>query len=86
MYPYNSLIDENTEVQERLARERVETLQQAVLDAIRSEFPELSSLAAQEITQVRDIEYLSRSLKMIYQAPNEDAVRWLLMNLPHSNV
>ena len=49
-------------------------LQQAVLGAIRSEFPELSP-AAQEITQVRDIEYLGRSLKMIYQAPNEDAVR-----------
>ena len=89
MYPYNSLIDENPEIQKRLAREGIEReikqTQKLVLDAVESEFPELSSLAAQEVVHVRDMEYLSRSLKMIYQAPNEDAVRWLLMNLPHSD-
>jgi hypothetical protein len=89
LYPYNSLYDEDPEIQERLARKaiesKIEDRQQMVLDAIQSEFPALFSLASQEIVYVRDMEYLSKLVKMIYQAPSEKAVRWLLMNLPHSN-
>lgn len=81
---YDSLIDDNPEVQERVAKGvikgKILALQQLVLDAVNEEYPPLAPLAQEKVIQLRKPEELRKLVKLIYKAPNEEAVRWLLDN------
>jgi hypothetical protein len=85
---YDSMIDDNWLVKERIARaeqqaeQRVElrVLKETVMEAVSEEFPSLVELAQQQITQVETPEELRKLVKLIYKAPDEATARWLLTN------
>jgi hypothetical protein len=85
---YDSMIDDNWLVKERIARaeqqaeQRVElrVLKETVIEAVSDEFPPLVELAQQQITQVDRPEELRKLVKLIYKAPDEATARWLLTN------
>ena len=51
---YDSLVDEDPEVQERVAKGKVEMAQKMVADLVEARFPALSELAQERVTLIRD--------------------------------
>jgi predicted transposase YdaD len=93
---YDSLIDEDPEIRERMARAEAEGkaegevegeirgLQKSVLSIIRKRFPALVESAEQQVAQLRDTEDLERLVVYLLDASDEAAARWLL-KIPRSN-
>lgn len=81
---YDSMIDDNPIVQERLAKSRAEGelqgLQLVMLDAVQDEFPSLVELAEEKASQIDKPEELRKLIRLIYKAPSEESLRWLLTN------
>ncbi len=77
---YDSLIDDNPDVQERIARAELRALQETVVEAVSEEYPPLAELAQQQVTHLDKPEDLRKLVKLIYRAPDEATVRWLLDN------
>lgn len=85
---YDSMIDDNPVVQERVAKSRAEGkaegelqgLQLAILDAVQDEFPSLIELAEEKAPQIDEPDELRKLIRLIYKAPDEDTARWLLNN------
>lgn len=79
---YDSLVDENPEVKERVSRGRVEGevegLQKMALRAVEDQYPTLENLAEKRIKTIRKPETLMELVKLIYKAPDEKTVNWLL--------
>lgn len=85
---YDSLIDEDPEIKERVARSKAEGkvegeikgLQKMVLKAAKDRYPTLDDLAQRCIVSIRKPETLIWLVQLIYKAPDEDMARWLLEN------
>jgi hypothetical protein len=81
---YDSMIDDNPIVQERVARSEVRGelhgLQLAILDAVQDDFPSLIELAEEKASQIDKPEELRKLIRLIYKAPSEESLRWLLNN------
>src|SRR5436853_6041123 len=85
---YDSLIDENPEIQKRVAKGKAEGktegklqgLQEMVLEAVKDEYPPLIELAQEKVVHIRQPDSLRRLVKLIYKAPDENTARWLLTN------
>lgn len=79
---YDSLIDEDPEVIERVAKSKAEgelqALQEMALYAVEEQFPPLMELAQQRIAQIRKPDVLRLLVKQIYKAPDEKTARWVL--------
>ena len=80
--PYDSLVDEDPEVQERVARGKAEGeiqgAQKIVAGLIEARFPALTELAQERVTLIRDTDTISRLAKQVASAPDEATARWLL--------
>ncbi len=81
---YDSLIDENPEVKQRVAKGKAEGelqgLQKMVIEAIEGEYPPLVELAQEKVVHIRKPASLRQLVKLIYKAPDENIARWLLNN------
>lgn len=85
---YDSLIDENPEIQKRVAKGKAEGeirgelrgLQEMVLEAVKDEYPPLVELAQEKVVRIRKPDSLRQLVKLIYKAPDENTARWLLNN------
>jgi hypothetical protein len=77
-YQYDSLLDEDPEIQERIARGKVEALQETVIMAVENKFPSLVELAQERVVLIEKLDALRQLVMLILNAPNEDTARWLL--------
>ncbi len=83
---YDSMIDDNPFVQERVARGEargelrgeLRGLQLMVLDAVHDEYPSLMELAREKAPLIDKPEELRKLVRLIYKAPDEETARWLL--------
>lgn len=88
-YEYDSLIDEDPEVQERVARGKAEGLaegqveiaQELVTDFVEVRFPTLTQLARERVRRIKSTDALKLLAKQVAAASNEDTMRWLLNTL-----
>ena len=78
---YDSLIDDNPDVQERVRKGSIQTLQETVMNALKDEYPDLAELAQERIVRVQNSKSLRELIKLIYKAPDEETVRWLLESI-----
>ena len=79
--PYNSLVDEDPEVQERVARGKIEMAQKMTIYLVEARFPALIELAHERVTLIRVTDALSRLVKLVATVPDEATARWLLNTL-----
>lgn len=79
---YDSLIDDNPDVQKRVSKgahkARMQELQEMALNAVKDEHPDLVEFAEERIVRIQKLESLRDLIKFIYKAPDEKTVRWLL--------
>lgn len=80
---YDSLVDEDPEVQERVARGKIEMAQKMIVGLVEARFPALTELAQERITLIRDTDTLSRLAKQVATVPDEATARWLLNTFAH---
>lgn len=82
---YDSLIDDNPDVQKRVSkgeqRGKIRGLQEVVLNAVKDEYPDLAEFAEERIARIQKPGSLHELIKLIYKAPDEKTVRWLLETL-----
>src|SRR5947209_3581029 len=81
-YKYDSLLDEDPEIQERIARGKVEALQETVIMAVENKFPALIELARERVLMVTKLDALQQLVAFIFNSPDEATARWLLNTLP----
>ena len=77
-YQYDSLLDEDPEIQERIARGKVEALQEMVTMAVENKFPSLVELAQERVVLIEKLDALRQLVILILNAPDEATARWLL--------
>jgi hypothetical protein len=75
---YDSLLDEDPEIQERVAKAKIAGQQKAVLDFVEVRFPTLVLVAQEQIVRLNKADELSRLMKQIALAPDEATARWVL--------
>lgn len=83
---YDSLIDEDPEVKERVARSKTEGkaegeargMQEAVVTVVEARFPSLVDLARSKVARIHTVETLTILLRSLVAAPNEDSAQTLL--------
>ncbi len=79
---YDSLIDDNPDVQKRISkgeqRGKIQGLQEVALLAVKGDYPDLAELAQERIERIQKLESLRELIRLIYKAPDEKTVRWLL--------
>jgi hypothetical protein len=75
---YDSLLDEDPEIQERVAKAKIAGQQKAVLDFVEVRFPTLVPVAQEQIVRLNKADELSRLMKQIALAPDENTARWVL--------
>ena len=77
-YEYDSLLDENAKVKERVARGKVEALQEMVVEAAKNKYPPLVQLAEERAARINQPEALRQMVTLIFNAPDETTARWVL--------
>ena len=75
---YDSLVDEDPEIQERVARGEIRMAQKMIIDFVEARFPALTELAQERVTLIRNTDALSQLVKLVATAPDEATARWLL--------
>jgi len=75
---YDSLLDEDPEIQERVAKAKIAGQQKAVLDFMEVRFPSLIQVAQEQVIRLNKPDELSRLMKQIALAPDESTARWVL--------
>ena len=78
---YDSLLDEDPDIQERVARAKIEGQQKAILVAVETRFPALVEMAQERVVRLNKPDELNLLIKQIILAPDEDKARWLLSTL-----
>ncbi|MGI9062156.1 MAG: hypothetical protein ACR2H5_26695 [Ktedonobacteraceae bacterium] len=77
-YHYDSLLDEDPEVKERVARGKIEALQEMAMEVVNDQYPTLAELAQERVLLIKQPEMLRQLVKQIYKAPDESTARWVL--------
>ena len=77
-YHYDSLLDEDPEIKEKMARSKVEALQEMAVEAVKSKYPPLVELAEERIIMIKQPESLRQMVILIFNAPDESTARWVL--------
>ncbi len=75
---YDSFVDEDPEVQERVARGKIQIAQKMVVGLVEVRFPALTELAQARVTQIRNTDALDRLAKQVATVPDETTASWLL--------
>src|SRR5258708_13749908 len=78
---YDSFVDEDPEVQERVARGKIEALQEMALEAVKNKYPPLVELAQEQVVRIKQPEALRQLVILIFNAPDQGTARWLLNNI-----
>lgn len=78
---YDSLLDQDPEIQEHFARGVIQGQQKGIIAVIEVLFPSLVELAQQQVAHLNKSYELSRLMKQIALAPDEATARWLLSTL-----
>jgi len=82
LYTYDSLLDQDPEIQERITRGEIRGeirgAQKIVLDIVEARFPALKKLAQERVTLIRNTGALSQLAKQVATVPDEGTLRWLL--------
>jgi hypothetical protein len=82
LYTYDSLLDQDPEIQERIAKAKAEGeiqgAQEIVVGLVEVRFPALGELAQERVTLIRNTEALSQLARQVATAPDEGTLRWLL--------
>ncbi len=75
---YDSLLDEDPDIQERVAKAKIEAQQKAVIDIIEMRFPTLTEEAQEIVARLNKADQLSQLMKQMVMAPDEANARWAL--------
>ena len=75
---FEDLLDDDPYIQEREERAVVEELQTNVVDFVKRGFPDLTDLAQQRVTQIREREKLREFLWVISNTTDRTSALWLL--------
>ena len=82
---YDSLLDEDPEIQERVAKAKIEaqieTQQRTILIFVKARFPALAEIARERIVRLNKPDELNRLTEQIAGAPDEDTARRALDTL-----
>ena len=78
---YDSFVDEDPEVQERVARGKIEALQEMALEAVKNKYPPLVELAQEQVVRIKQPEALRQLVILIFNAPDQSTAQWLLNNI-----
>ncbi len=81
-YKYDSLLDEDPDIEERITRGKVELLQEMALETVENKFPSLRELAQEKVMLVEKLDALRQLVALIFNAPDEATARWVLNTLP----
>ena len=81
LHMYDSLLDQDPDVQARVARAKIEGQQQAVIDIVEIRFPALLEEAQQKVIRLNVSDQLSLFLKQMVTVSDETTARWLLSTL-----
>lgn len=85
MEVYDSLLDNDPYIQEKLAKKAYEgelrALRRVVLEAVADQYPALVEQARESVVQVEKPEILRLLVKQIYKAPDEKTAQFLLETL-----
>ncbi len=76
--PYDSLLDEDPDIQERIARAKIEGQQKLMLEVIQARFPALAEVAQKQVLHINESAKLSQLVKLMVNAPDEATARWAL--------
>jgi len=79
---YDSLLDEDPEIQERVAKAKIAGQQKAVLDFMEVRFPSLIQVAQEQVIRLNKPDELSRLMKQIALAPDESPAGFLARSQP----
>ncbi len=77
-YHYASLLDEDPEIKEKVARGKVEALQEMAVEAVKSKYPPLVQLAEERVIMIKQPESLRQMVILIFNSPDESTARWVL--------
>ena len=80
LHMYDSLLDLDPELQERMAKAKLSGQQEMVIEVIQLLFPNLAETAKNQVIHLDDPDKLSLLVKQIATAPDEPAARWILDN------
>jgi ribosomal protein S21 len=75
---YDSFVDEDPEVQERVARGKIQIAQKMVVGLVEVRFPSLTELAQEKVTLIRNTDTLDQLAKQVATVPDENTASWLL--------
>ncbi len=75
---YDSLLDEDPEIQERVAKAKIVGQQRTVIDFIEARFPTLVEAAQEQVARLNKPDELTRLTTQIALAPDEATARWVL--------
>ena len=78
---YDSFVDEDPEVQERVIRGKIEALQEMALEAVKNKYPPLVELAQEQVVRIKQPEVLRQLIILIFNAPDQGHAQWLLNNI-----
>ncbi|GAC1393594.1 MAG: hypothetical protein NVSMB38_22300 [Ktedonobacteraceae bacterium] len=78
LYEYDSLLDENPEIQERVAKGETKGAQKIVTDMVEFRFPTLAEEAHKHVMSIQSVDMLSQLAKQIAVAKDEQTARWVL--------
>ena len=78
LHMYDSLLDEDPDIQERVAKAKIEAQQKAVIDIIEMRFPTLTEEAQEIVARLNKADQLSQLMKQMVMAPDEAKARWAL--------
>jgi len=81
LHMYDSLLDEDPEIQERVAKAKIETQQRDILLFVKARFPALAEIAQERIVRLNKPDELNRLTEQIAGAPDEDTARRALDTL-----
>ena len=75
---YDSLLEEDPDIQELQVKAEVQGLQQLALEAVEDQYPSLLPLAQERVIHIKQSTLLRQLVKLIFKAPDEKTVHWLL--------
>jgi len=78
IYEYNSLFDEDPEIQAMVAKGKIEVAQQLLNEIAKFRFPLLVEVIQQRTASIQNVDMLSQLAKQIAVAKDEQTARWVL--------
>ncbi len=75
---YNSLLDNDSYVQKKVARSEMEGVKKVLIAIVKLRFPDLVESAQQRASTVKSVEMLIQLTKQIAVAKDEQLARWVL--------